>query len=363
MNAKIEPRKLTRADREAADWIVRLNARDASQADRVEHQAWLEADLRNEYAYRVQQQYWEQLPAMRKHDRYDELIAEPFYERWALAVSGIADRCIESLRRPRTLVALGSFALVALVAVTLLVDQTAPVPEPQALATNVAEIRELTLADGSTVTLGAQSQIRVAFTETERNVTLTAGEAFFDVESDPARAFLVEAGDSIARVVGTQFDVRLGAETVSIAVAEGQVDVSRIVQAPDESAAPVMRPAASLMAGQKIVLQAGLEAAVETSATQPDAQVREIDTADIALWREGRLNYVETRLADVVADINRYYEGEIILGDDRVGELEFTASLRAEEVETLLNAIIANMPVEAVRRANGRVILTAADPR
>ena len=272
--------------------------------------------------------------------------------------------------RPRVAGALAALLVTAFVALGVFLSAEVPMKAtPIAVAelvTEVAEIREQRLTDGSTVTLGAQSRINVNFTPAERRVVLLAGEAFFEVETDPARPFFVEAGDSITRVVGTKFDVRLGADSVSVAVAEGRVDVARLIRPVEETTLPVAAPAASLIAGQKIVLPAteiSDKPDEELHAMEVASLVSDIDTADVALWREGRLKYVEARLSDVVADLNRYYRGEIILGDDEVGKLEFTASLRSGDIDKLLQAIDINLPVAAVHRPNGRVILTVEDDR
>ncbi len=369
--SNMKRRKQTHADREAADWIVRLHARNATRDDWAEHEAWLRASPQNEYAFRIQQQYWDQVPTVRHVDNYDALIAESFYERMALKASVVTESFLDAMPwRPRITGAVAAFLITAFVALgVFLSGETTMKGAPIAVAelvTEVAEIREQRLTDGSTVTLGAQSRISVNFTPAERRVVLLAGEAFFEVETDPARPFFVEAGDSITRVVGTKFDVRLGADSVSVAVAEGRVDVVRLIRPAEETILPVAAPAASLIAGQKIILPA-----TEISdrpdegvhAMQVTSLVSDIDTADVALWREGRLKYVEARLSDVVADLNRYYRGEIILGDDEVGELEFTASLRSSDIDKLLQAIDINLPVAAVRRPNGRVILTVEDDR
>ncbi len=362
-------RKQTRADKEAADWIVRLHARDATRDDWAEHETWLKANPQNEYAFRIQQQYWDQIPAARHVDNYDALIAEPFYERMALKASVATESLLDAMPwRPRVAGALAALFVTAFVALGFfLTDEAAMKGTPIAVAelvTEVAEIREQRLTDGSTVTLGAQSRISVNFTPAERRVVLLAGEAFFEVETDPARPFFVEAGGSITRVVGTKFDVRLGADSVSVAVAEGRVDVARLIRPAEETTLLATAPAASLIAGQKVVLPAAEIAntpEAESQAMEVASFVSDIDTADVALWREGRLKYVEAQLSDVVADLNRYYQGEIILGDDEVGKLEFTASLRSSDIEKLLQAIDVNLPVEAVHRSNGRVILTVED--
>ena len=362
-------RNQTRADKEAADWIVRLDGRNVSEEDLHAHEAWMKADPRHEHAFRIQQQIADQIPAAKKLENYDELVAEPFYERLAMQASTAWDNFIDGLRRPQIVGALAAMTIAAIVTSTLLIE-TPDAPEVIAepvieYATDIAQIREQRLPDGSVVTLGAKSRIVVAYSDTERRVTLLAGDAFFDVERDPSRPFFVEARDSVTRVVGTKFDVRLRENTVAVSVAEGRVDVGRLIQREAETEATTLTPAASLIAGQQIVLPAiasstGIpEITAEQEPIQFAALVSEVDTGDVAAWREGRLKYAETRLADVVADLNRYYHGEIILGDDEVGNIVFTATPNADEIDRLLVAIDMGLPVEVVHRSNGRVILTS----
>lgn len=372
----MKARKQTQADQEAADWIVRLHARDASAEDFAAHELWLKAKPENEYAYRIQQQLWAELPAVEAREDYEDLVRAPLLERWMFKLSLLGEALGEAVRRPQMV---GGLALMVFVVAALSVsvpvlrqavdpaDETVIAQAPVEHATAIAEIRQERLPDGSVITLGAASRITVAFSETERRVTLLAGEAFFDVESDPSRPFFVEALGSVTRVVGTKFDVRLRSNTVSVAVAEGEVNVGRLIHSGTEASDPVVEAAASLTAGQAITLPVSLEG--ENDGTAPEAQpvpvqVTEINAADVATWREGRLTYVDARLADVVADLNRYYEGEIILGDDEVGEIAFTATPRANDaadIDRFLRAMDSQLPVTLVRRPNGRVILTRED--
>ena len=76
-------------------------------------------------------------------------------------------------------------------------------------STRTAEVREVTLHDESVVTLGALSAIESGFSAKLRGkVELLSGEAFFAVEKDENRPFVVHVGDAEVRVLGTKFDVR-----------------------------------------------------------------------------------------------------------------------------------------------------------
>ena len=363
-------RKQTQADQEAADWIVRLHALDASAEDHAEHEEWLRERPENEHAYRVQQQIWDQVPAVGELDHYPDLVRAPFLERWMFKLSLAGEAIGDTIRRPQFIGGFAALLIAAIATTAFLIDRPVSDPAPITIAepvehvTQVAEIREQVLPDGSVVTLGAKSRINVVFSEQERRVTLLAGEAFFDVETDPTRPFFVEARDSVTRVVGTQFDVRLREDAVTVAVAEGEVEVLRVIKDLVAEVEDVIEPAASLTAGQAVVLPTIEPAALTPTDDIPIEPIEtalvvtEIETDDVAAWRVGRLVFDDVTLSEVVSDLNRYYPGEIILGDDEVGELAVFVTLRSDEIDRALSAIDANMPVDIARRANGRVILT-----
>lgn len=87
----------------------------------------------------------------------------------------------------------------------------------------------LLLADGTSVLLNAASGITFpnAFTGSERTVYLY-GEAYFEVKHDPAHPFIVKAGKSKVKVLGTHFNIRSyndDAQT-KVTLIEGKVNVN-----------------------------------------------------------------------------------------------------------------------------------------
>lgn len=97
--------------------------------------------------------------------------------------------------------------------------------------------RLLTLPDGSTVTLSAQSRVSYAPTlhhDATRTIYLS-GEAFFDVRPDVARPFLVYANGVVTKVLGTSFRIRAYENTpdVTVQVRTGRVSVFASTRAQD----------------------------------------------------------------------------------------------------------------------------------
>ena len=94
--------------------------------------------------------------------------------------------------------------------------------------TKAGERISLNLSDGTKITLGPNSKLKVptVFNDTLRNVYLT-GEAFFEVSKNPHRPFIVHSGIWDTRVLGTTFDVSAFPEDskMTVALVEGKVDV------------------------------------------------------------------------------------------------------------------------------------------
>lgn len=177
--------------------------------------------------------------------------------------------------------------------------------------TSTAEVRSLDLEDGTAVSLAPDSAIAVAFDSGERKVELLQGEAFFEVTSDPDRAFRVTADEMNVTVLGTAFNVRLADRSVSVAVREGLVGLRPGSGLPPETGDPAER--LELTAGDWAVLDENAE--VRRGRLPPD---------EIGAWREGRLVARERAMSDVLDDLRRYHTGLILLTDPALGTQKVT---------------------------------------
>lgn len=193
-------------------------------------------------------------------------------------------------------------------------------------ATATAELRSLRLADGTTVLLGPESAIDVAYDATARRVRLLKGEAYFEVAADTSRPFLVEAREVEARDIGTAFDVRLGASATDIAVREGIVDVST----------PRLAAAERLVAGDWLRVLS--EGRVERGRTAPD---------QVASWTQGQLVVKSRPVAEVVDALRPYFDGVVIVRG---------ATLAAQPLTGVYNLADPVEALRAVARAQGAVL-------
>lgn len=138
------------------------------------------------------------------------------------------------------------------------------------------------LADGSTVQLNGATSVDVTLDADQRQVALKRGEAYFDIAHDARRPFIVDAGGSRARVLGTAFDIDLAQHEVRISVYRGRVRFGG-----------AGRDGVDVPAGWRSRYSGGIAV----------APVR-FDTAR-QNWRQSWLDIDDMRLGDLVETLNR----------------------------------------------------------
>lgn len=179
------------------------------------------------------------------------------------------------------------------------------------------EVRTVTLADQSQVTLDADSAIAVDFSRGERHVQLRRGAGFFSV-THTGEPFVVDAEKGQARVLGTQFEVRLQPHGAQVTVLSGRVGVTADKQAEQQI----------LTAGQQVAYGEGT--AEKLHAVDSEAQLA---------WRQGWLNYYKATLADVVEDLRRYYPGRIVLLNDELAARRVSGSFPSKDPQAVLGSL------------------------
>lgn len=310
---------------EAADWLARLQAPDLDADEALAFDAWLSARADNARAYDAALAVEAELVAA-SPDILRELRAEPRPPRRAAT---------------RLWLAAGGLAAAAALAIAFM-----PLgrlgPATQTFATGKGEHRSLRLADGSTIELNGGSRLTVTLAPRERRLSLPQGEALFDVAADPARPFLIAAGDRTVRVVGTRFDVRHRGDAISVAVERGVVEV----RPSGEAAGRVWR----LHPGQRLDAAQG-EPAVQLSAADPQ---------QVESWRTGRLIYRDQPLADVVADLNQQFARPIVLDDPALARTRVSGVLVLDDEDAVIRRLSLLAPIKALPSARG--VLLRGDP-
>jgi transmembrane sensor len=204
--------------------------------------------------------------------------------------------------------------------------------------TGIGERRQINLADGSVVELGSASSLSVSLTAQQRLLTVHDGEVFFTVAADATRPFIVEAANGRTEALGTAFNVKRLRHAVIVSVAEHAVKVAANGRTP-------------LRVEQGQQLRYGPNG-IEAADT--------VDLASVEAWRRDRLIFHHSPLGDVVADLERYRRGRIVVTDDRINALPVTAVIDARQTDAALRTIADTLPVTVRRITDLLVFISPA---
>lgn len=174
----------------------------------------------------------------------------------------------------------------------------------------------LQLADGSRVTLNAESSVtyRVPFDASLRELTLQ-GEAYFEI-AHAEIPFEVVVGEVRVRVYGTRFDVKESAGgNISTVLVEGSVGMCL----PD---------------GRELRMEPDERVAFDR--TTGDVTVQHVDTDEYVAWIDGRFKYTDTPLVEVLDDLTKWYG--VRLGCPDAGETRLTLDMsRQTDLKSMLS--------------------------
>jgi transmembrane sensor len=218
----------------------------------------------------------------------------------------------------------------------------------QDYVSTVAQNRDITLSDGSTVVLGGASRLTTRFSKNERHVELGAGEAFFQVVHNTQRPFVVSAGNVSIRDVGTAFDVRRTGQHVTIAVTQGRVQIADNAGVPGSSA--TSPGSLEAVAGQLVSYDPATSAMSVTSIAPEQATA----------WRSDRLEFINEPLGVVVANVNRYSTRPVHIADADLQTLTFTGTVKTGAIDNWLEALPQVFPLR-VSKETHQVILSNAE--
>lgn len=322
-----------------AAWYARLTSDEAAEGDRRAFAAWVAADPAHGAAYR------RLMSVLGKADAAlaDADVSADVFEQPPSA----ADPHSASLFR-RAVAALAAGLVVAIGAGSLLLWQR---PEFTTAATAVGETRRLELPDGSVVHMNTDTHLAWAMDANTRRVHFEGGEAYFEVARDPSRAFVVAVGSREVRVLGTAFNIRHIAAHTDLAVSEGTVGLSKQVGLLGSLIAPGTA-GQPLTAGTRVAYDAGSSEVVRGT----------VSAAAIASWRRGQLIYRGERLADVIADLDRYFPGSLAVSDPTVANLKVSAVINLDGEDKILSALARQLPIRVSRLPGSRTEISANSP-
>ena len=145
------------------------------------------------------------------------------------------------------------------------------------------------------------------FTGKERKV-YAKGELYFDVKHDEAKPFIVEVEkDYVVRVLGTEFNLRAyGKSSRATTLVKGRVQVKG--------------------ADNTVLLKPGQQA-FEAPGTN-DLEVLDVDVAPYVAWHEGKFHFVHVSLKNIMEELSRWYDVQVIFENPAVMDECFTIEMQ-----------------------------------
>ncbi|MBL7826851.1 MAG: FecR domain-containing protein [Saprospiraceae bacterium] len=202
-------------------------------------------------------------------------------------------------------------------------------------------LQTIQLSDGTQVWLREGSSLEHAISyegKHQRQVRLK-GEAYFKVAHDPSRPFQVSLPDhSTVEVLGTEFSVRSEEAQTVVLVRSGKVRFS-----PDGQA-------------QSPVLTANQKAVFHT--TNRQLKISNVQSLNELSWQTGGLEFINTPLKQVVADLETYYQVKIRLVNEQMAGCPHSAPLTQAPISEVLEAIALTHSLKVKETGNKNYELT-----
>jgi transmembrane sensor len=345
MSEVVKLRTRAEIDEQAALWIWRMESgKVVDTAGRETFESWLREDPRHRRAVDELSKVWNAL----------DILADAKCNGESAGFIEAAHRAVRRKRRGRWLAAAAALVVVVFGGTVWLRNGN----EIQTVSTAVGQHRNVTMADGSIVTLNTNTIVEIDLGRHLREVHLRKGEAHFEVAHDRSRPFLVHAGDAVVRAVGTEFEVRLHMnQHVDVLVNEGRVEVeaelpnSPVPSIASHSGAATVAAVHAVSAGERFSTGSADYAVMPISPAQLSSELA---------WREGAIVFDSEPLSQAIAEIERYTDAKILVSDPNVAGLRVGGRFRTDDLQGFLDGLQAALPVTVRHSGDGIVYI---DPR
>ena len=316
--------------------MVRYLSGEAGAGEAARFEQWLDTASGNRDLFNHYRKLWEEM------DRVKDVSGLDMDAEWRKLESRMQEEMtVYRLRRRTPVFVLSRIAAAAVVVLALTLGGIFISRNTgyQTVLTD-ANTEELVLPDGSLVTLNAHSSLRyLKRFEKDRRALSLEGEAYFEVERDEARPFIIAVDGIQVKVLGTSFNVSAyrGKEDIEVIVSKGQVALTKPGDIPES-----------------VILKPGNKGIYNRS-DHSLAISRDIDRNYLA-WKTRSFVFEDQTLMEVVQILNNVYGSAIVIGTDSLAEARITTSFNNQTLEAILNVLSATLDLE-VKDEDGRILL------
>jgi transmembrane sensor len=298
---------------QAAVWVTDLHGPERSPALETGLRRWLAEDPRHAQAFELATEAWQSTGnlSLRLPDEPRPTVP-------------LAATVFKPASRAR------AYAFAGPAALAVLLSAAFYFLKDSGISTGYAEQKTVELADGTEVSLNANSRVLVDYSDRVRQVTLTRGEALFSVTKHQDRPFVVLIGTRKVIALGTRFEVRRedsADPSFTVTLIEGRVAVEPL-------AAPNLLP---IEPGDAITLLSPGQR-LRFAANKPDAfDAPAIDK--VTAWQRGQLIFEDTSLRDAAQEFNRYGKRRLRIDASVLSTIRVAGVFRIGDPESFARAM------------------------
>jgi transmembrane sensor len=298
---------------------------EATRAETERVETWLEH-------YQHPHAEWQQMDKTSREQWLEGLFED--------VAESIGDKKVVPMRPRRVLWrTIAALAAMLLLALGIYLEQSR---QPELISLNVSlnQKSQVVLADGSKVWVNSRSTLKYPkeFDGKTREVYLS-GEAFFDIQHDPAKPFIIHTGNIVTTVLGTAFNIKedKGTHTVVVTVTRGKVSVSN----------------GSHLLG---VITPNQQISVNTLNHVPTRQ--NVDAGEAVAWQQNAISFNDITFADAAVQLQQRFKVKISFVNDKVKNCRFTVSaLKEEKLDQILKVMCNFNNATYQTKADGSIVI------
>jgi ferric-dicitrate binding protein FerR (iron transport regulator) len=310
------------------DLLIRYFAHEASDEERLQLEQWRDASDENRKEFNAFATFWNLSDSVKTHPDID---VDTEWKHLDKIISPSKGKVLSFTR----ILQIAASLIIIFGLSFLLINQA----QKNTTKTQAAQVKTLTLPDGSEVTLNADSKLVYSqnFGEKNREVTLK-GEAFFKVTKNKNLPFIIDAQGASIKVVGTQFNVKAykGHAEVKVTVVEGSVQLY-------ESKSPE----------KQAVLKAG-ETGIYLRKQQIINKIPQISTNDIS-WKTNLIVFENTPLFEVAEVLRQVYHINIKV-TDAVKNCTVTVEFDQKDLASVLKVLKSTLDLTITKEGKTLII-------
>jgi transmembrane sensor len=313
--------------------LTKFFAGEISDSEMILLKNWLDSNPENRRIFNEENEFWQEAGIWTKLENYKTDTAwTNMASRLGLGKNHYNSVTVLSRSNCRILLAAAAVAcIVAIGSLSLWITGKTSFQKIAAsstvFSTNEGEKAHVCLADSTEIFINSGSTIQYDgdFNLKDRIVKFS-GEAFFNVNTNPEKPFVVQVEKMSITATGTRFNVLSFSDEdrIETTLEEGTIHVSANGKDP-----------VTLKSGQQIVYFRRSEKYL----------VRDVETDTYTSWKENKLRFNDTPFEEVLRRIGRKYNVNFQITDKELLNLKYTATFIDEPIEDVMMMLRTVSPI------------------